>query len=113
MKEHSEWKDRIGETEFFFNTYSGWINLPDVGMASVVVGANEDGMEHVSVAPVNKHKLPTWNDMCYVKNIFWDDEEEAYQIMPKKSEYVNIKGNCLHLWKPIGKELRDLHGKTN
>ena len=47
--------------------------------------------------------------MCELKDMFFDDEEEAYQIMPKKSEYVNLKDNCLHLWRPSnGKTLNDL-----
>lgn len=36
------------------------------------------------------------------------EEEEAYQIHPKKSEYVNVQENCLHLWKPVGHELGEL-----
>ena len=46
--------------------------------------------------------------MCVLKDIFFDDEEEVYQIHPKKSEYVNQQENCLHLWKPIGHELGEL-----
>lgn len=48
-------------------------------------------------------------DRVYMlKDIFFDDEEEVYQIHPKKSEYVNLSENCLHLWKPIGHELGEL-----
>ncbi len=46
--------------------------------------------------------------MCTLKDIFFDDEEEAYQIHPKKSQYVNGVENCLHLWKPIGHEIDEL-----
>lgn len=52
--------------------------------------------------------IPTWDDMCVLKDIFFDDEEEVYQIHPKKSEYVNLSENCLHLWEPIGHELGEL-----
>ena len=65
---------------------------------TVVFGFDEDGWEHVSVSPY-KGKLPTWNDMCDIKDIFWNDEEVVIQIHPKKSEYVNIMDNCLHLWR--------------
>ncbi len=38
-----------------------------------------------------------------------NEEEEAYQIMPKHSKYVNLKENCLHIWRPSnGKRLDDL-----
>lgn len=65
---------------------------------SVVFGFNENGWEHVSVSPF-KGKLPTWDDMCEIKDMFWGDEEEVIQIHPKKSEYVNVQDNCLHLWR--------------
>lgn len=71
---------------------------------TVVFGFNEGGWEHVSVSPY-RGKLPTWDDMCEIKDIFWDDEEEVIQIHPKKSKYVNIKDNCLHLWRHTSIEL--------
>lgn len=43
--------------------------------------------------------------MCYIKSLFWDDEEVVIQYHPKKSEYVNLHPYCLHLWKPIGIEI--------
>lgn len=75
---------------------------------TVVVGFDEAGYEHVSFSAFNQ-KNPSWDDMCVLKDMFWEAEEEVYQIMPKKSEYVNIKKNCLHLWRPKnGKTLNDL-----
>ena len=87
---------------------SAWIRLPDCGTCSLLWCDNENGYEHVSIAPVKQHNIPSWDDMCILKDIFFDEEEEAYQIHPKKSEYVNISLNCLHLWKPIGHELCEL-----
>lgn len=63
-------------------------------------------MEHVSVGLSNdKRKLPTWDEMCEVKDIFWRDDEEVHQIHPPKAEYVHGVGdlqNVLHLWRPVG-----------
>ena len=67
-------------------------------------GFNECGWEHVSVSPYNG-KTPSWVDMCEIKDMFWNDEEAVIQIHPKKSEYVNIKDNCLHLWRNKEMEL--------
>lgn len=66
--------------------------------AHFVCGMNEGGFEHVSVKLMAK-RLPTWNEMCVVKDIFWQDEEAVVQIHPKKSQYVNI-AEALHLWRP-------------
>ena len=89
--------------------YAGLVKLPDCGTCSIVFGYHEDGMEHVSVTPRHQFRIPTWNDMATLKGMIFKDEEEAYQVMPKKSEYVNIVENCLHLWRPEnGKRLGDL-----
>lgn len=76
----------------------GLITLPDCGTATLVCGFDESGYEHVSIAPTRSNKMPTWKDMATLKDVFWEGEEEAFQLHPKKSKYVNIKDNCLHLW---------------
>lgn len=87
----------------FGSTYATEIDLRR-WTGSVVFGFNEDGWEHVSVSPYGG-KMPTWDEMCEIKDIFWEDEEEVIQIHPKKSEYVNIVDNCLHLWRKSDMEL--------
>lgn len=87
---------------------SAYIKLPDCGTCSVVWNNCEYGYEHVSVSPRKKFNIPSWNDMCVLKDVFWGEDEEVYQIHPKKREYVNVVDNCLHLWKPIGHELNEL-----
>lgn len=57
------------------------------------------GWEHVSVA-IFTGAVPTWNDMCWLKDQFFTDEEAVVEYHPRKSKYVNIKENCLHLWRP-------------
>jgi hypothetical protein len=55
--------------------------------------------------------------MCFVKDLFWDDEECVMQLHPPKSDYVNCHPNCLHLWKPVGQDIprppSELVGPTN
>ena len=48
---------------------------------------------------MKKSYTPSWDDICEVKDACFADEEEVYQIHPPKSEYVNIMGNCLYLWR--------------
>lgn len=61
------------------------------------------GWEHVSVS--RRDRCPTWEEMCQVKDIFWDDADCVIQYHPPKSDYVNNHPYCLHLWRPIGIEL--------
>lgn len=86
-----------------FNT--GFIKLTDAGTCSVLWCEDEYGWEHVSISPKKQTKIPTWQDMCQLKDIFFKDDEEALQLHPKKKEYVNVMDNCLHLWKPRGMEI--------
>ena len=39
--------------------------------------------------------------MQELKEIIWQDEEECYRVHPKKSEYVNMVSNCLHIWHDV------------
>lgn len=66
-----------------------------------VIWSNGGGWEHVSVAPYKRNYTPSWDDMCRVKDMFWNEEETVVQYHPAKSEYVNNIPNCLHLWRPI------------
>jgi hypothetical protein len=55
--------------------------------------------EHVSVS--TRHRTPNWIEMCFVKDLFWDDEEAVMQLHPPRSDYVNHHPFTLHLWRPM------------
>lgn len=74
---------------------------PNYKFKSVTIVASwNGGWEHVSIS-MNK-RCPTWDEMCMVKDIFWDEEECVIQYHPPKSVYVNNHPYCLHLWKKVG-----------
>jgi peptide methionine sulfoxide reductase MsrA len=68
------------------------------------IASNGGGWEHISVTRRNG-KIPTWEEMCAIKDMFFDAEEVVVQYHPKKSEYVNIHDGCLHLWRPTTVEM--------
>jgi len=53
--------------------------------------------QHVSVS--NRRRPPNWQEMTFVKDLFWDAEETVVQYHPPKSRYVNRHPYCLHLWR--------------
>ena len=55
--------------------------------------------EHVSVSRVNR--CPNWPEMCFIKDLFWDDEEIVIQYHPPKSKYINNSKYVLHMWRPV------------
>lgn len=61
------------------------------------------GWEHLSVSMPNR--TPSWEQMCRMKDIFWDENEACVQYHPKKEDYVNNHEHCLHIWKPVDYEL--------
>lgn len=77
----------------------------DGGRFSVRVNGNNffivasDGMDwdHVSVSL--RDRCPTWEELCIIKDIFFNAEETVVQFHPKKSEYVNNYPYCLHMWR--------------
>lgn len=60
------------------------------------------GFEHVSVS--TPHRIPNWEEMSFVKEAFWRDDETVYQLHPAKSEYVNNHPHVLHLWRNIERD---------
>jgi hypothetical protein len=65
-----------------------------------VISSGSD-WDHVSthVECVKKKRCPFWDEMCFVKNLFWNEDETVIQFHPKKSDYVNCHPYTLHLWK--------------
>jgi hypothetical protein len=62
--------------------------------------SDELGWEHVSVSlPA---RCPTWDEMCFVKDLFWDATDLVIQLHPPRSEYVNTHEYCLHMWRKSG-----------
>lgn len=57
-----------------------------------------DGWDHVSVSL--ERRCPTWDEMCWIKELFFDDTECVVQYHPSKSDYINEHPFVLHLWKP-------------
>lgn len=59
--------------------------------------------EHVSVSLTNR--CPNWPEMCFVKDLFWDEEEAVMQLHPPKSKWISNHPHCLHMWRPIDQEI--------
>lgn len=65
--------------------------------------------EHVSVSVKvrmfsgqlrESERTPTWEEMCHVKDLFWDRDECVIQYHPRAAEYRNCHKYVLHLWRP-------------
>jgi len=63
----------------------------------------ETGWQHVSVSV--RHRPPNWQEMAFVKDLFWAEDECVMQLHPPKADYINCHPYCLHLWKPTAQEI--------
>lgn len=77
------------------------------GRSFLVIASNGGNWEHVSVSPCSRKRqsCPTWEEMCEIKDMFFEAEERAVQYHPPKSEYVNQHPYCLHLWRPLAEAM--------
>lgn len=83
---------------------NGWFVIPlKHGQKVRVIASNGMGWEHVSVS--RKDRPPLWEEMCQIKDMFWDKDDCVLQYHPPEADYVNNHPNCLHLWRPIGVEV--------
>jgi hypothetical protein len=62
-----------------------------------VIASDGLGWDHISVSLPTR--CPTWEELCYLKDLHWDDEDCVVQFHPPRSEYVNNYEFCLHLWR--------------
>lgn len=59
----------------------------------------ETGWEHVSVSLLDfPNNTPSWEEMCLVKDLFWDNTETVVQYHVAAKDHVNM-GEVLHLWR--------------
>lgn len=72
-----------------------------------VIASDGMGFDHVSVTLNDQShgtkvvkRTPTWGEMSWVKDLFFDPDEWVIQYHPAHSEYVNNHQYCLHLWRP-------------
>lgn len=87
-----------------YGTTGAFLLLGPCGIELAIVGSDDGvGWEHVSVSC--RHRTPNWLEMCFVKDLFWDEEETVIQFHPPRSKYVNYHPNCLHLWRRVGRDV--------
>lgn len=73
------------------------------GKTLLAQASNGGGWEHVSVSRQGLKYVPNWEEMCFVKNLFWDEEDCVIQFHPPKSKNVDM-APVLHLWRKCNED---------
>lgn len=87
------WKYRQASDE-----EGGWFLIPIRGKMMKVIASWGEDWDHVSVSM--KGRTPNWEEMCEIKDLFFEPEECVIQFHPPQSKYINIHPYALHLWRP-------------
>ena len=79
----------------YYDKYTGkWLNF---------IFSYQMGWEHLSVSMPSR--TPTWEQMCIMKDIFWNKNEACVEYHPREEDYVNNHKHCLHIWRPTNEPL--------
>src|SRR5215510_12883173 len=68
-----------------------------------VIASHGMNWDHVSVS--TRERCPTWDEMEFIKRMFFNDDEVAMQLHVAPSDHINCHPYCLHLWRPQDKEI--------
>jgi len=68
-----------------------------------VIASTGEGWDHVSVS--HQHRIPKYEEMCRIKEMFFCDDEIAIEYHMPPLMHINVHPNCLHLWRPQDHEL--------
>ena len=72
------------------NSLCGWIYQRQGKRLFFAISWNDE-WEHVSLSHGNK--IPSWEEICLAKNIFWNDGECVVQYLNECAD------NTMHLWR--------------
>jgi hypothetical protein len=63
-----------------------------------VLATSGMGWDHVSVSLSDR--CPTWDEMEFIKRLFFKDDETVMQLHVPPKDHKCLHPYCLHLWKP-------------
>lgn len=69
----------------------------------LVIIASSDGVwDHISVHSVGEHgsQTPTWDEMDYVRKLFFRNDEWVIQYHAPTDKHINDHQHVLHMWRP-------------
>jgi hypothetical protein len=61
---------------------------------------HEDGRDWMHISVSRPDRLPSWDDLKFVKEVFARDRY-AYQVLPPPERYINIHPFALHMRVPL------------
>jgi hypothetical protein len=83
---------QYGPAGFWYAAPGGMDVIESVG------DPHEDGSEWLHISASYPDRVPSWEDLRFLKSALVGPDADAIIVFPKQREYVNIHPNVLHLW---------------
>ena len=74
------WLDSVEDARVGGEGHNGAYRFVRGGARLMVISSDGLGWEHVSISL--KTRCPTWPEMCFVKDLFWEKNEAVMQLHP-------------------------------
>jgi hypothetical protein len=87
----------------YANDLDGLYFIPRKGVMLRAIASDGLGWEHVSVS--TETRCPTWDEMEFIRELFWRDDETVMQLSVPRADHINQHPYCLHWWRPIGLDI--------
>lgn len=88
-------------TDHMFGTSGAAVFSHHIGILALLSKSTlDDGSSWLHLSVSYKGGPPSWDIVMLCKEVFLGAESEAVQVIPKKSEEINL-AHCWHIWSPI------------
>jgi hypothetical protein len=75
-----------------------WLNRKDLRIVIASFAIEADGRLWLHTSLSRRGRIPSYEDLVYLKRHWIGDDRKAVMVLPKRSEHVNIHPYVLHLF---------------
>lgn len=78
---------------------NGFFRMNILGREFYICASTDGVWEHLSISPCKGKKVANYEELCYIKRKFFNEDEVAVHYFVDGENKVNICDSCLHLWR--------------
>lgn len=75
-----------------------WINPKRQMVVIGSIAIEEDGKKWLHMSMSHRKRVPTYDELMYLKRHWIGDDRKAIMVLPEKDKHINIHPFVLHLW---------------
>jgi hypothetical protein len=90
------WVKRMGD-----DFGEGWLHESSGLTVIWSLDREKDGRIWLHSSMAARGRVPTWEELKFLKIWLISDDRAAYQVLPRADRYVNVNPYVLHLWSVV------------